>query len=100
MGKNMTEFVKVCVKVPVGKEFKVKKLASKLRAKSGSKREPGWDSKVIHKISRDKFGGLKRMFEFHSWPERGDKMMPSVQRHVVEEYGSVEKFAKAHGTAS
>ena len=59
-------------------------------------RGPGWDAKKIHEIARRKYGGLREMFEAHGWPERGVKMMPAVQRRVVEEYGSIEKFAAKH----
>ena len=99
MGHKMTEFVKVCVKVPAGKENDVMSLAAELRAEV-SNRRPGWDSKMIHEIASKKFGGLASMFEFHGWPERGISMMPAVQRHVFEEYGSVEKFAEKYGTSN
>ena len=36
------------------------------------------------------------MFEAHEWPERGEKIMPAVQRRVVEVYGSVRSFEEAH----
>jgi hypothetical protein len=55
-------------------------------------RAPGWDAKLIHQVANEVFGGLEKMFEYHDWPERGDRMMPSVQRRVKETYGSVEAF--------
>ena len=57
-------------------------------------REPGWDAQTISRIANEKYGGFRQMFEAHDWPERGEKMMPSVQRHVAETYGSVENFEK------
>lgn len=57
-------------------------------------REPGWDAKAIARISRAEFGGLRQMFEAHNWPERGQKMMPSVQSRVAEHYGSIEEFVE------
>ena len=36
------------------------------------------------------------MFAKHDWPERGSKMMQTVQRHVSETYGSVENFLNHH----
>lgn len=54
---------------------------------------PGWDAKAISSIARKVFGGYSRMFEVHGWPERGQDMMPAVQRRVCETYTSVQKFA-------
>lgn len=55
-------------------------------------REPGWDAKAIARVARNEFGGMKEMFEHHGWPERGAKMMPSVQSRVCEAYGSIAEF--------
>jgi hypothetical protein len=63
------------------------------------KRPPGWDSRLIHEIARTRFGDLRGLFEHHDWPERGQAMMPHVQRRVVESYGSVEAFAAHFGSA-
>lgn len=61
-----------------------------------NERSPGWDSKEIARIANDYYQGLGLMFEIHNWPERGSKMITVVQAHVVEAYGSVEDFIKAH----
>jgi hypothetical protein len=45
------------------------------------------------KIAKRRFGGLRGLFEHHNWPERGQAMMPHVQRRVAESDGSVEAFA-------
>ncbi|MDO6484411.1 hypothetical protein [Shimia thalassica] len=55
-------------------------------------RKPGWDAKAISQISKQHFGSLADMFEFHGWPERGAKMMPAQQKRVADHYGSVEAF--------
>lgn len=59
-------------------------------------RSPGWDAKEIARIAREHYGSLREMFELHEWPERGAAMMPSVQRHVVEEYGNVQTCVEKH----
>jgi hypothetical protein len=57
---------------------------------------PGWDAKAIHRIAAEKFGGLKQLFEAHSWDERGSDMMRHVQRRVKDHYGSIEAFVVKH----
>lgn len=57
---------------------------------------PGWDAKAIARISKEKYGSMEAMFKHHGWPQRGTKMMPSVQRNVAEAYGSIESFVKHH----
>lgn len=57
---------------------------------------PGGDAQAISRIAGDYYGGFAQMFEAHGWPERGNKMMPSVQAHVVNTYGSVRAFEDAH----
>ncbi|MFL9828080.1 hypothetical protein [Rhodoplanes sp. SY1] len=56
----------------------------------------GGDAQAIRRIAEDYYGGYKNMFEAHGWPERGDKIIPAVQSHVVETYGSVRAFEQAH----
>lgn len=63
-----------------------------------SERLPGWDAKEIARIAYEYYRGLVAMFEAHDWPERGSRMLPCVQRRVVEEYISVEKFINFHDT--
>ncbi len=74
-------------------------LLAGLAAQGGiSERLPGWDAKEIARIAYEYYRGLAAMFEAHDWPERGSGMLPCVQRRVVEEYGSVEKFIDFHAT--
>jgi hypothetical protein len=74
-------------------------LLAGLAAQGGiSERLPGWDAKEIARIAYEYYRGLAAMFEAHDWPERGSQMLPCVQRRVVEEYGSVEKFIDFHAT--
>ncbi len=32
------------------------------------------------------------MFEQHGWPERGQAMLPRVQKRVKDAYGSIREF--------
>jgi hypothetical protein len=65
-------------------------------AGSSQNRNPGWDAREISRVANDRYGGMDKMFEAHKWPERGSKMMISVQRRVKEAYGSVESFSEKH----
>lgn len=56
----------------------------------------GGDAKAIKRVAETYYGSYKNMFEAHGWPERGDKIMPAVQKRVVETYGSVRAFEDAH----
>ncbi len=87
------EIIKVCVRIPSEKKDELLEIANKWRA---SEHGPGWDAKVIHKIAKEKFGGLEQMFEKHEWSERGSDMMRHVQRRVREAYGSIRAFADEH----
>ncbi|WP_172976564.1 hypothetical protein [Roseivivax sp. THAF40] len=89
----MMEILKVCVRVPANKKEELLMIAKNWRAEL---RGPGWDAKIIHEIAREKFGGLKQMFQHHGWSERGSDMMRHVQRRVKETYGSIENFADRH----
>lgn len=57
---------------------------------------PGGDAQAIQRIANEYYGGYSNMFENHGWPERSEKILPSVQSHVVETYGSVKAFEAAH----
>ena len=61
------------------------------------RKAPGWDAKAIAAIASTRYGSFEAMFVHHAWPERGSDMMRSVQRQVVETYGSVDAFVNAHG---
>ncbi|QDL91079.1 GIY-YIG nuclease family protein [Paroceanicella profunda] len=56
----------------------------------------GGDAQAIRRIANDYYGGYAEMFAAHGWPERGNKLMPSVQARVVDTYGSVRAFEEAH----
>lgn len=59
-------------------------------------REPGWDAKAISETIKRVWGDYTTAFKAHGWPERGAKMMGASQSHVVERYGSVEKFVSVY----
>ena len=90
----MADIIKVATRSPHRKD-ELLELTAKWRAESGHGK-PGWDSKAIHSIAGTYYGGLEQMFVKHGWPERGDKLMPNVQRHVKETYGDVEAFVAKH----
>jgi hypothetical protein len=62
----------------------------------GTSYSQGGDAQAIQRIANGYYGGYRRMFEAHGWPERGAKIMPAVQSHVVATYGSVRDFERAH----
>lgn len=88
----MEDFAKVCVRIPADRRNELMAVAEQMRAEDATRRAPGWDAKLIHRIAGQQFGGLTGMFERHGWPERGKQMLPAVQRHVKETYGSIEAF--------
>ena len=59
-------------------------------------RGPGWDAQAIHEIAREHYNGLAELFEVNGWPERGNLMMPAVQGRVVQAYGTIANFKRAH----
>ena len=87
---------KVCVRIPASRKDELLTLAKRWRETEETSdmehRAPGWDAKIIHRVARERFGGLPQMFEHHGWPERGNQMMPAVQGHVKRTYGSIEAF--------
>ncbi|QLL41903.1 hypothetical protein [Sulfitobacter pontiacus] len=89
----MMDTIKVCVRIPAERKEELLELANKWRA---DEHGPGWDAKIIHRIAKEKFGGLQQLFEEHDWPERGSEMVGKVQRHVKETYGSIRAFADQH----
>lgn len=64
-------------------------------SKAASYRQGG-DAQAIQRIANECYGGYAKMFEALGWPERSTKIMPAVQSRVVETYGSVRAFEKAH----
>jgi len=92
---------KVTVKVPENQVHAIKVIAKTMREDFRLKnaefeRAPGWDTKIISKISKEKFGSFENMFVEMGWPERGSDMMRKVQKHVVNRFGSVEAFYEAY----
>lgn len=91
---------KVCVRIPSKRREELMGIAKLWREmdrdmdKDLEARAPGWDAKAISRIARQHFGGLKEMFEFHGWPERGTKMMPAQQKRVADHYGTIEEFIR------
>lgn len=57
-------------------------------------KEPGWDAILISKVVKAFFGDMTEFFRTHGWPERGQNMMPKVQSHVAQTYGSLENFKR------
>ena len=49
---------KVCVRIPNSKKPELLELDIKWRAEDTDLR-PGWDSKGVHRIAKEKFGGLE-----------------------------------------
>ena len=70
--------------------------AAEKRSVNDGGRGPGWDARAIHEIAKAHYDGLAGLFEVHQWPERGDGMLPAVQRHVVNVYGTVAAFERWH----
>lgn len=59
-------------------------------------RQPGWDKRAINQIARDEYGGLDAMFEAHGWTSNGRMISQIAPTKVVQTYGSVDSFVKAH----
>ena len=60
------------------------------------KRQPGWDKQAINQIANDEYGGLDAMFEAHGWTTNGRIISQTAPTKVVQTYGNVEAFVKAH----
>lgn len=61
-----------------------------------SDRQPGWDKKAINQIATEEYGGLGGLFEAHSWTSDGRIISQIAPTKVVETYGSVDAFVRAH----
>jgi hypothetical protein len=59
-------------------------------------RQPGWDKRAINQIASDLYGGLGPMFEAHGWETGGRVISQIAPTKVVQTYGSVEAFVRAH----
>ncbi len=89
------EIIKVCVRIPANQKARLLEFAKELREIMET-RSPGWDAQAIHKIAETNYGSLNALFEFQNWPERGKKMMPSVQRRVKDTFVNTDKFLELH----
>lgn len=63
---------------------------------SDGDRQPGWDRQAIMRTAVDLYGGLERMFTAHGWNAVERVRSHIAPTKVVETYGSVEAFVKAH----
>lgn len=63
---------------------------------SAPHRQPGWDKQAINRIACDLYGGLGPMFEAHGWATDGRVISQIAPTKVVQTYGSVEAFERAH----
>ncbi len=59
-------------------------------------RQPGWDKQAINQIARDLYDGLDGMFEAHGWTTDGRVISQIAPTKVVQTYGSVDSFVRAH----
>lgn len=59
-------------------------------------RKPGWDKAAIGKIAKDTYGGYPALFDAHDWSTDGKFTSQIAPTRVVETYGSVEAFERAH----
>lgn len=59
-------------------------------------RQPGWDKRAINQIASDLYEGLGPMFEAHGWTTDGRIISQIAPTKVVQTYGSVEAFVRAH----
>lgn len=88
---------KVCVRIPSNRKEELLAMAKLWREEDRpTDRSQGWDAKAIHRIAKDHFKGLEKMFEHHGWDERSKDMMPNVQRRVKETYGSIHAFVQKY----
>lgn len=63
---------------------------------SVGQRQPGWDKQAINQIARDLYDGLDGMFEAHGWTTDGRVISQIAPTKVVQTYGSIDAFVKAH----
>lgn len=59
-------------------------------------RSPGWDKREINQIAAQQYGGLSGLFAAHDWTTDGRVISQIAPTKVVETYGSVDGFVKAH----
>ena len=53
-------------------------------------------TQAVNQIARDLYGGLEGMFERHGWTTDGRVISQIAPTKVVQTYGSVEGFVRAH----
>lgn len=59
-------------------------------------RGPGWDKKAVNRIAKEHYGSLHGMFDAHGWDAGGRTISQVAPTFVVQSYGSVDAFLKAH----
>lgn len=59
-------------------------------------RKPGWDKAAIGRIAKDAYGGYPALFDAHAWSTDGKFTSQIAPTRVVQTYGSVDAFVKAH----
>lgn len=59
-------------------------------------RSPGWDKAAVNRIASSLYGNLQTMFDSHGWSTDGRVISQIASTKVVETYGSVDAFVKAH----
>jgi hypothetical protein len=60
-------------------------------------REPGWDMRAIAGVAKDYYGSIPGLFRSEGWEWAGSKWLSVANPRIVEKYGSIENFVKAHG---
>ncbi|WP_066592562.1 hypothetical protein [Sphingomonas pruni] len=61
-------------------------------------RDPGWDRQAIMRLASEQYGNLESMFDAHGWSDDGRIRSHVAPTKVVQTYGSVEAFVRAHET--
>lgn len=59
-------------------------------------RGPGWDKKAVNRIAKDHYGSLDQMFQAHGWSLDGRVISQIAPTKVVQTYGSIAAFERAH----
>ncbi|MFN3817378.1 hypothetical protein [Blastomonas sp.] len=59
-------------------------------------RGPGWDKQAVNRIAKDHYGSLDKMFQAHGWTLDGRVISQIAPTKVVQTYGSIAAFERAH----
>lgn len=63
---------------------------------SSPDRSPGWDKRVVNRIAKEQYGGLRAMFDAHGWSTDGRVISQIAPTRVVGTYRSIGAFELAH----